>query len=160
MRIGRCGVFTTPNGTLGVASVVALIDSNRLVGKEANSGQLIEFKRGEFHTFDSCNMNPNAAEVVREKAGVQAGGREYVAESISGAVPLAQVELGAGAVSITDEAVAQAVKQIRNKKRVTSIPTALANFIRPFVSGKGKANRAVLKTSVSRTKNRTAKAKA
>jgi hypothetical protein len=156
MKIGRTGVFTTSDGNVGVAAVVALHQfQHRLVAKEVNSGQLIEFERGEFHTFDSCGYNPNAANIVRNRAGVSEGGREILAESIE-ATPLAQFSLGAGVAAPTADALELAARQIRNKKRVTAIPASLAAFLRPFFrSGKGKVNLKVKATA--RGKAKTAK---
>jgi hypothetical protein len=87
MRNGRAGVFLFGNSQLGVGVVVQVVNSQKLIAKEVNTGQLIEFERGQFHAFDSCGRNPNAADVVRNLAGVTVGS-EY---DLTPALPIENV---------------------------------------------------------------------
>lgn len=164
MRIGRTGIFTTKSGKLGVAAVVAVTSGETLVAKEPNTGTLIRFNKGEFATFDSCSTNPHAAGIVREKAGVSEGSYsyggsysrsygslpEYNSEP-DGVIDLAEFEFTPEAATFD---FALAVKQIRNKKRVTAIPASLASLIRPFV--RGTASRASVKKTATRKASRKA----
>lgn len=94
MRVGRVGVFQAPNGAVGMAAVFAILNSNQLVAKDAATGQLVRFNRGEIHIIDSCGQNSNAADLVRQLTGITVGGRDASPAQLSEAIDLANYNPG------------------------------------------------------------------
>lgn len=166
MRVGRVGVFTAPNGAIGLAAVAALLGNDALVAKTTD-GALVKFTRGQIHILDSCGSNSNAADLVRNVTGISVGGRELSGGQLEGVIALENYGGGSTAAPATVSAVSgdevhlsptilqairQVVKSIIHKKKPQPV-----QFVRASRST-SKSNTSKNRKSTS-TRSRSARAK-